>query len=316
MKLIVQIPCLNEEETLPVTVRDIPKKIEGIDEVEILIIDDGSTDRTIEVAKELHVNHIVKNTNNKGLARSFMVGLDACIKLGADIVVNTDGDNQYKGEDIPALIAPILRAEADIVIGNRQTDTIEHFSFTKKKLQKLGSWVVRNLSETKVQDVTSGFRAYSRDAALQMNVVSDYSYTLETVIQAGKKHLAVTNVSVGTNGKLRESRLFKSIPRYITRSLVTIVRMYTMFQPLRVFFIVGGILFLGGIGLGLRFLYFYFFAGTGSGHIQSVILSAVLMIIGFLVLMIGIVADVISFNRRLIEDVLLRVRKIERSSSE
>ncbi|NQT83010.1 glycosyltransferase family 2 protein [bacterium] len=315
MKLIVQIPCLNEEKTLPITIRDIPREIDGVDEVEILVIDDGSTDRTVGVAKELGVDHVIRNTNNKGLARSFMVGLDASIRLGADIIVNTDGDNQYRGEDIPKLIAPILRGEADIVIGDRQTEDIDHFSFTKKRLQKIGSWVVRHLSETRVKDVTSGFRAYSREAALQMNIVSDYSYTLETIIQAGKKHLAVANVPVRTNHKLRESRLFKSIPLYIRKSVITIIRMYAMFQPLRVFFLIGGMLCLAGLGLGLRFLYFYFFTQSASGHIQSVILSGVLLIIGFLVLMIGLVADVISFNRRLIEDVLLRVKKMERSQS-
>jgi glycosyltransferase involved in cell wall biosynthesis len=316
MKLIVQIPCFNEEKTLPRTIRGIPRKIDGLEEVELLIVDDGSTDRTLEVAKELGVHHIVKNTNNKGLARSFMAGLDAAIKLGAHVIVNTDGDNQYDGRDIPNLIAPILQGEADIVIGDRHTDKIPHFSLTKRKLQKIGSWVVRNLSETKVKDVTSGFRAYSREAALQMNIVSDYSYTLETVIQAGKKHLAVTNVAVRTNSKLRESRLFKSLRQYIVKSVITIIRMYTMFQPLRVFFLVGSILCLAGFTLALRFLYFYFFTPRPHGHIQSVILSAVLLIIGFLVLMIGIVADVISFNRRLIEEVLLRVRKMEQSHSE
>ena len=310
MKLIVQIPCYNEETTLPQTVKDIPRQIAGIEKVEILIIDDGSTDKTVEVAKEIGVDHIVKNTCNKGLARTFLVGLDASLRLGADIIVNTDGDNQYKGQDIPKLIAPILKGEADIVIGDRQTDLIPHFSPVKKKMQKLGSLVVRILSKTDVPDAVSGFRAFSRDAAMQMNIVSAFSYTIETVIQAGKKNMAVTNVPVGTNPKTRESRLFQSIPKFIEHSLTTMVRMYTMYQPLKVFFYIGCLCILAGLIPSIRFL-FYFFTGQGSGHIQSLILSAILFIIGFQVFMIGLVADVISFNRKLIEETLLRVRRIE-----
>ena len=310
MKLIVQIPCYNEETTLPQTVKDIPRQISGIEKVEILIIDDGSTDKTVEVAKEIGVDHIVKNTCNKGLARTFLVGLDASLRLGADIIVNTDGDNQYKGQDIPKLIAPILKGEADIVIGDRQTDKIPHFSPTKKKLQKLGSLVVRILSKTDVPDAVSGFRAFSRDAAMQMNIVSAFSYTIETVIQAGKKNMAVTNVPIGTNPKTRESRLFQSIPKFIEHSLTTMVRMYTMYQPLKVFFYIGCLCILAGLIPSIRFL-FYFFTGQGSGHIQSLILAAILFIIGFQVFMIGLVADVISFNRKLIEETLLRVRRME-----
>jgi glycosyltransferase involved in cell wall biosynthesis len=310
MKLIVQIPCYNEEQTLPETVKNIPRKIDGVDQVEILIIDDGSTDRTVEVAKEIGVDHIVRNICNKGLARTFLAGLDACLRLGADIIVNTDGDNQYKGEDIPKLIEPILKGEADIVIGDRQTDKVAHFGFAKKKLQKIGSWVIRGLSETDVPDAVSGFRAFRREAAMQMNIVSPFSYTIETIIQAGKKHLAVTSVPIGTNPKTRESRLFKNIPNFIERSLTTMIRMYTMYQPLRVFFYIGFFFILAGLIPSVRFL-IYYFMGQGGGHIQSLIFAAILFIVGFQVLVIGLVADVISFNRRLIEETLLRVRRIE-----
>ena len=310
MKLMVQIPCYNEEQTLPETVKDIPRKIEGVDQVEILIIDDGSTDKTVEIAKEIGVDHIVKNICNKGLARTFLAGLDACLRLGADIIVNTDGDNQYKGEDIPKLIEPILKGEADIVIGDRQTDKVAHFGFAKKKLQKIGSWVIRGLSETDVPDAVSGFRAFRREAAMQMNIVSPFSYTIETIIQAGKKHLAVTSVPIGTNPKTRESRLFKSIPKFIERSLTTMIRMYTMYQPLRVFFYIGFFFILAGLIPSVRFL-IYYFMGQGGGHIQSLILATILFIVGFQVLVVGLVADVISFNRRLIEETLLRVRRME-----
>jgi len=310
MKLIVQIPCYNEERTLPQTVRDIPRLIEGIDEVEILVIDDGSTDKTIEVAKAAGVDHIVKNTCNKGLARTFLVGLDASLRLGADIIVNTDGDNQYKGQDIPKLIDSILKGKADIVIGDRQTDNIPHFSSTKKKMQKLGSFVVRILSGTNVPDAVSGFRAFSREAAMQMNIVSAFSYTIETVIQAGKKNMAISNVPVGTNPKTRESRLFQSIPKFLEHSLTTMIRTYAMYKPLRLFFYIGCLCIVGGLIPSIRFL-FYYFTGQGGGHVQSLILAAILFIIGFQVFMIGLVADVISFNRKLIEETLLRVKRIE-----
>lgn len=315
MKVIVQIPCLNEEKTLPITVQDIPRQIDGIDEVEILIIDDGSTDRTVEVAEEIDVDHIVKFTNNKGLAKAFTAGLDACLKLGADIIVNTDGDNQYKGQDIPKLVKPILEGKADMVVGDRQVDTIPHFSFLKKRLQKLGSSVVRRFSDTNVSDTTSGFRAYNREAAMRMNIISDFTYTLETIIQAGKKNIAVTDVPIGTNEKLRESRLFTSIRKYIKRSVGTIVRIYAMFEPLKTFSYVGGAVFLLGLLISLRFLYFYF-TGSGAGHVQSLILAAVLFIIGFQVMVIGLVADLISGNRKLIEDSLYRIRKLELSSED
>lgn len=310
MKLIIQIPCLNEEQTLAETLGDLPKSIAGIDEIETLIIDDGSTDGTIRVARENGVNHIVSFTNNKGLAEAFMAGLDACLKLGADIIVNTDGDNQYRGDNIADLVKPIIQGEADIVIGDRQVNAIEHFSFTKKRLQVLGSWVVKHVSNTEVPDATSGFRAFSREAALRMNVISRFSYTLETIIQAGKKNLAVTHVPIKTNEKLRESRLFSSIPKYLRRSILTIFRIYTMYEPLKTFLRIGGLIFGAGFLVSLRFLYFYAM-GNGAGHIQSLILAAVLMMIGFQVIMIGLVADLIGGNRRLIEDTLYRVKKIE-----
>ncbi len=310
MKLIVQIPCLNEEKTLPETVKDVPRKIEGIDLVEILIIDDGSTDRTVAVARELGVDHIVQNTGNKGLAMSFMNGLEACLRLGADIVVNTDGDNQYSGRDIPKLVAPILQGQADIVVGDRQTDSIAHFSFFKKKLQKLGSWIVRRLSGTSVPDTVSGFRAFSRAAAMQINVISTYSYTVETIIQAGNKRLAITSVPVRTNPRTRESRLVKSIPKFIMYQMSTMVRMYAMFRPLRTFFMIGGVLIGAAMIPSMRFLYFYML-GEGGGHIQSLILSTILFITGFQVLIVGLLGDVISSNRKLIEEVLVRVRKME-----
>lgn len=312
MKLIVQIPCYNEEKTLPQTIADIPKTIDGIAQVEILVIDDGSTDNTIDIARKNGADHIVRHTKNNGLARSFKTGLDASLRLGADIIVNTDGDNQYKGRDIPRLIRPILEGNADIVIGDRQTDNIPHFSRTKKRMQKTGSFVVRLLSDTSVPDAVSGFRAFTREAAMQMNIVSPFSYTIETVIQAGKKNLAVASVSVETNSKTRESRLYKSIPNFLERSVTTMVRMYAMYQPLRVFFYIGMFFILMGLIPSIRFLYNYFSGPeAGAGHVQSLILAAILFIIGFQVLMIGIVADVIGFNRKLIEEVLLRVKKIQ-----
>ena len=308
--LIIQIPCYNEEKTLPQTVNDIPRHIDGIDEVKILVIDDGSTDRTVEVAEKMGVDYIIKNPFNKGLARTFHEGLVASLTLGADIIVNTDGDNQYKGQDIPKLIAPILKGESEIVVGDRETDNIAHFSPLKKRMQKIGSLVVRLISDTHVRDPVSGFRAFSREAAMKMNILSPFSYTIETVIQAGKKHIAITSVPIRTNPKTRESRLFRSLPKFIERSLTTMIRMYTMYQPLRVFTYIGCLCILGALVPSIRFL-IYFFMGQGAGHIQSLILAAILFIVGFNVLMIALVADVISFNRRLIEETLLRVRHIE-----
>lgn len=310
MKLIIQIPCFNEEKTLPLTLRDLPKRIHGISEIETLIIDDGCTDNTVEVARKHGVNHIIKLTNNKGLAQGFMVGLDACLHLGADIIVNTDADNQYNGADIPKLIDPILKGKADMVIGDRQINNVAYFSPIKKQLQKIGTWVIRNVSGTTIPDATSGFRALSREAALRLNVVTRFTYTLETIIQAGKKNLAVTHVSIRTNGKLRESRLYKSIPSYIRKSISTIFRIYTMYEPLKLFMTIGCTTFTLGLLISFRFLYYYL-TGNGAGHIQSLILAAVFFIIGFQVIMLGLIADLNGNNRRLIEDALYRIRRQE-----
>jgi len=310
VKLIIQIPCYNEEKTLPLTLRDIPRKFRGVDEVEILIVDDGSTDRTVEVAREEGVDHIVRLTNNKGLAEGFMTGIDASLRLGADIIVNTDGDNQYCGEDIQKLIDPIIDGKADMVIGDRNVKEIAHFSFLKKILQLAGSWVVRHLSGTDIPDVTSGFRAFSREAAMRLNVISRFTYTLETIIQAGKKNIAITHVPIRTNKRTRPSRLFSSIPSYIRRSISTITRIWMLYEPMKIFMYIGGLIFIAGLVVSVRFLYFYF-TGSGSGHIQSLILSAVMMIVGFQIIMIGFLADIISANRRLIEDVLLRLKRME-----
>ncbi len=310
MKLIIQIPCLNEEESLPKTLQDLPQNIEGIDTIEILIIDDGSTDRTSEVAKEKGVHHLVRMTKRKGLAYVFHTGLDASLKKGADIIVNTDADGQYKGEDIPRLVKPIVDGKADIVIGNRNIEEVKQFSWLKKKLQRLGSYVVRILSGSDIPDATTGFRAYSREAALRINIISDYTYTLESIIQAGHKNLAIENITINTNRVDRPSRLFKSIPEYIKRSLVTMVRVWAMFNPLRLFMNLGIISLCVGIVISSRFLFTYLMYGA-AGKIQSLILAAIFLIVGFQLLIIGLVTDLISANRRLIEDVLLRVKKIE-----
>jgi glycosyltransferase involved in cell wall biosynthesis len=308
MKLIIQIPCLNEEQTLPETLKDLPKSLNGIDSIEVLIINDGSTDRTVEVAKEHGAQHILSLTNNKGLAKAFIFGINHALHLGADIIVNTDADNQYFGEDIAKLIQPILRKRADIVIGDRQVETIGHFSPIKILLQKLGSWTVRQLSGTTIPDATSGFRAYSKEAALQMNVISDFTYTIETIISAGKKNLAIEHTPVRTNKKLRESRLFPSIQVYLRRSLVTMLKVYSMYRPLRVFTIAGGTTFLVGFMIGCRYL-FFFFQGQTEGHIQSLILSSIMLIVGFQIIMMGVAAELIAINRQLLEDIQLRIKK-------
>jgi len=310
LTLIVQIPCWNEEKTLAQTVRDIPKTIPGIAKVEILVIDDGSTDRTVEVATSCGIKHIVRFTNHKGLAKAFTAAVDVSLKLGADIVVNTDADNQYRGEDISKLIRPILKAEADMVVGQRDMPSIKDFSFIKKHLQKLGSWVVGQVSGTKVLDATCGFRAYSKEAALRLTVISDYTYTLETIIQAGKKGIPLAFVPIGRNRDRRKSRLISSIPSYILRSVATIVRIYSIYEPFKTFSLIGGLLFSTGLLIGVRFLYFYF-TGDSVGHIQSLILAAVLLIVGFQIGIIGLAADLIAVNRRLAEDYLYRVRKKE-----
>lgn len=310
MKLIIQIPCYNEEETLGITYNDLPKHIDGIDRIEYLIINDGSKDRTVEVAKELGFHHVVSFKQNKGLAKGFMAGLDACLHLGADIIVNTDADNQYCGADIERLVRPILDGKADIVIGERPIDDTEHFSWKKKKFQHLGSWVVRVASQTDIPDAPSGFRAYSREAALRINVVNNYTYTLETIIQAGHNKIAMTSVPIRTNGETRPSRLFSSMWRYMKRSASVIVRSFMMYKPLRFFSIWGGILFSLGILLGIRFLYFLS-TGAGDGHVQSLILTAVLILMGVQVIMIGLQADIIAANRKILEDVQYRVRKMD-----
>ena len=315
MKLIIQIPCLNEEQTLPETLKDLPKSLNGIDDIEILIIDDGSTDRTVQCAREHGVHHVLSLTNNKGLAKAFIFGISQSLKLGADIIVNTDADNQYFGGDIEKLVQPILDKRADIVIGNRQVETISHFSPIKILLQKLGSWTVRQLSGTTIPDATSGFRAYSKEAALQMNVISDFTYTVETIISAGKKNLAIEHTPVRTNKKLREPRLFPSIQVYLRRTLVTMLKVYSMYRPLKLFTIAGGTIFLIGFAIGCRYL-FFFFQGQTEGHIQSLILSAITLIVGFQIIMMGIAAELIAVNRQLLEDIQLRIKKKEVESKD
>src|SRR3954467_15149071 len=310
MKLIIQIPCLNEEATLPATLADLPREVPGVDVVEWLIIDDGSTDRTIEGAREHGVDHIVKLTNNKGLAAGFQAGLDACLKLGADVVVNTDADNQYSGADIPKLVAPIVDGRADMVVGDRQTDTIEHFSPLKKRLQKLGSWGVRQASDTAVPDTTSGFRAYNREAAIQMAVVSKYTYTLETIIQAGKLLVATDHVAIGTNPKTRESRLFPSMSSYVRRNAVAITRIYTQYEPLRVFSTMALVLFVLALIPFGRFVVAYI-DGDGAGHVQSLIFGAVLFNAAVVVGVLGIIGDLLYGQRIMSQRIFERVRRIE-----
>ena len=311
-KLIIQIPCLNEADTLPATIADLPRSVPGIDVVEFLVVDDGSRDGTADVARACGVDHIVRLRRNKGLAAAFMAGIDASLKQGADFIVNTDADNQYAGKDIAKLIAPLLAGEADIVIGDRNIAEIRHMSWRKRQLQRLGSWVVRQVSSTSVPDTTSGFRAYTRDAALRMTIVSEFSYTLESIIQAGKKRMAIGHVPIATNPRTRQSRLFDSVFSYIKRSGATIVRIYTMYEPLKVFTYIGLTVFALGVAGAGRFLY-YWVTSTGApvGHIQSLIFSAVLMIVGFQVLLIGLLADVISANRKLLEELVYRVRSLE-----
>src|SRR3954454_24117035 len=310
MKLIIQIPCLNEEETLPATLADLPRELPGFDIVEWLVIDDGSTDRTVEGARPHGVDHIVRLTNNKGLANGFQAGLDAALKLGADVMVNTDADNQYYGPDIAKLVAPIVAGNADMVVGDRQVMTIEHFSPLKKSLQRFGSWVVRQASATTVPDTTSGFRAYNREAAISLQVVSKFTYTLETIIQAGKMTVAIDHVPIRTNPKLRESRLFPSMWTYIRRNGLSIFRIYSMYEPLKVFMTAAGIVMFGAIAVWTRFL-IAFMQGEGAGHVQSLILGAVLFNAGVVLGALGVIGDLLSGQRTMLQRVFERVRRIE-----
>jgi glycosyltransferase involved in cell wall biosynthesis len=308
MKLVVQIPCLNEAENLPRVLADLPRAIEGIDSIEVLVIDDGSTDGTADVARKCGADHVVRLRHRQGLARVFLVGLSAAVQHGADVIVNFDADNQYRGADIARLIAPILAQEADFVIGDRGVGTVEHFSPTKRALQRLGSWVVRKVSATDIPDVTSGFRALSREAALRMNVVTDFTYTLETIIQAGKHRLALAHVPVATNAETRPSRLFASTWDYLKRSAASIIRIYTHYEPLKTFGILGLGFFSVGTLIGLRFLYDYW-VGLGQGKVQSLILAAVLLIVGVQITLIGLIGDTIAANRRLTEEILYLQRR-------
>ena len=308
--LIIQIPCLNEAETLPGTLADLPRSLPGIDRIEVLVIDDGSRDGTADVARAHGVAHVVRLRRRKGLAAAFMAGIDAAVKLGADYIVNTDADNQYVGADIALLIEPLMKGEADIVIGDRNIKALSEMSAQKKLLQRLGSWVVRQVSGTEVPDTTSGFRAYTREAALRMTIVSEFSYTLESIIQAGKNKLAIAHVPVRTNPRVRPSRLFDSLFAYVKASGATIVRIYAMYEPLKVFSYIGASIFTIGLAITARFIYYYL-TGTGRGHVQSLIIAAVLMIVGFQVLLIGLVSDMISGNRKLLEDLMYRIRSLE-----
>ena len=310
MKLIIQIPCYNEAGTLAITLGDLPRKVDGFDTVEWLIIDDGSTDDTAAVAKAHGVDHIVSFSKNQGLARGFMAGLDACLNLGADVIVNTDADNQYDARDIPVLVRPILDNRADLVIGARPISEIQHFHLVKKLLQRLGSWIVRLASQTSIPDAPSGFRALSREAALRLNVFNDYTYTLETIIQAGQKNMAIVSVPVRVNDDLRPSRLVKSKARYVRRSVVTIIRIFVVYRPFRFFMVSGLLVVLAGFVIGLRFLYYYLQDG-GAGHIQSLILASILLGIGFQTMLVAFLADLLAVNRRLMEDVQFRLRKAE-----
>jgi glycosyltransferase involved in cell wall biosynthesis len=301
MKLIIQIPCFNEAETLSIALGDLPKQVPGIDTVEVLVIDDGSTDETVKVARANGANYVVGFSSNQGLASAFMLGLHSCLERGADIIVNTDADNQYCAADIPKLVQPILEGRADLVIGARPIAQIAHFSPIKKLLQRFGSWAVRRVSQTTVADAPSGFRAISREAALSLNVFNGYTYTLETVIQAGQKGMSVVSVPIRVNGELRPSRLVRSIPNYVKRSILTMFRIFVVYQPLKSFLMVGLVPFLAGLALGVRFLFFYF-TNEGAGHIQSLILSAVLLLVGFQTFLLAILADLLSVNRRLLEE--------------
>jgi len=312
VRLVIQIPCFNEAETLPTTLRDLPRSVSGFDDVLWVVIDDGSSDRTAEVAKAHGVDMVVQLANNKGLAVAFQAGLDASLQLGADVIVNTDADNQYAASDIPRLVEPICKGNADLVVGTRDIANHEEFSLLKKLLQRVGSWVVRQASATHVSDVTSGFRAYTKEAALQVNVVSHFTYTLESLIQAGRSDLKVADVPIGVNPTTRPSRLFRSKRQYVRRSAGTISRVYAMHKPLRFFNIPAAVFAAVGLILFGRFGWYYLSAG-GEGHIQSLIVGAVCLLVSVQMLMLGLLADLLRTNRVITERVLRRVRNIELS---
>ena len=314
VKLIIQIPCFNEEETLAIALGELPREIPGFDSVEWLIIDDGSIDGTADVARRMGVDHVVKHAVNRGLATAFMTGLEECLRLGADVVVNTDADNQYAAQDIPAITMPIIAGEADLVIGARPIDDTEHFSWLKKRLQRLGSWAVRKASRTNVADAPSGFRAISRETVMRLNVFSAYTYTLETIIQAGLSNLRVVSVPIRTNADLRPSRLVKSISSYVRRSLVTIFRVFLIYRPLAMFCMLAAVFLAIGSVTGIRFLYHYL-AGNGSGYVQSVIFTALCMMIGVLMLVMGLIADIVAVNRKLLERIDLRLKYLQYAGS-
>lgn len=309
MKLIIQIPCLNEEATIASTIKDLPQSIKGIDEIEILIIDDGSTDNTLKEALKNGATHFISHTNNKGLANAFSSGLSECLSLGADIIVNTDADNQYQGKFIEDLVKPILNKESEIVIGVRDIDTIDEFSFSKKILQKLGSWVVRKVSGTSVEDATSGFRAYSREAALKLNRFSEYTYTLDTIVQAGNKNISISTVPIKTNASTRPSRLFSSKRAYVFKNSLAIMRIFMIYRPLKIFTISGLVSFFIGSLLGIRYLIFIMM-GSDGGNIQSLILAAILIITGIFLIVIGFIADLLAANRKLTEELTYKVNKL------
>jgi glycosyltransferase involved in cell wall biosynthesis len=315
MKLIVQIPAYNEEATIAQTLRDIPKKLDGVTAIETLVIDDGSSDNTADAARKAGATHIVQLKTHRGLSSAFTAGIDAAVRLGADVIVNTDADNQYNGADIARLVAPIVKGSTDVVIGDREVAKSEHMSPFKRFLQRLGSWTVGLASGVRVADVTSGFRAFSREAALQINVFNPFTYTLETIIQSGNRNLGVQSVTVRTNAPTRPSRLYRGMGTYLRKSMATIFRIYTLYKPLKTFFAIGAVLMLAGVALGLRFLW-YFIEGDRGGHIQSLILAAVFLIVGFQTLLIGLIADLISVNRRLSEEVLIRVKRLESPAAE
>ncbi|MCX6578490.1 MAG: glycosyltransferase family 2 protein [Candidatus Aminicenantes bacterium] len=315
MKLIIQIPCYNEEKNLPATFLDLPKTIEGIERIETLIIDDGSEDHTVEIASRIGVDHILSFKNHKGLARAFSEGIDKSLELGADIIVNTDADNQYPGQDIPQLVQPILEGKADVVVGARHIEAIPHFSWFKKKLLRWGSAVIRALSRTKVEDAVSGFRAFSKEAALRISILSDYSYTIENLIQLGHQKLKIVSVPIRTNPKSRESRLIKSIPHFVGQQAATIMRVYATYKALKVFMTLGLIIILPGLLGFIRFLYFYW-TGRGQGHVQSLVFSAAMLLGGLLILIFGIIADLIDNNRKQIEKALYRIKKMELEKAE